>query len=154
MASATESLPFSWQFTAGAIAGVSEICLMYPLDGKTRLAQFVVVKTRFQLQRGQAREYKSIASCLLAIIKKEGFLKLYRGILPPIAVEAPKRATKFAANEEFTMLYKRLFKVSEMTQPLSILTGVSAGITEAFIVVPFELVKIRLQDAKNVQCRL
>lgn len=33
-----------------------------------------------------------------------------------------------------------------MTQSLSILTGATAGATESFIVVPFELVKIRLQD--------
>lgn len=33
-----------------------------------------------------------------------------------------------------------------MSQPLSILTGATAGATEAFVVVPFELVKIRLQD--------
>jgi solute carrier family 25 (mitochondrial 2-oxodicarboxylate transporter), member 21 len=33
-----------------------------------------------------------------------------------------------------------------MTQSLSILTGASAGATETFVVVPFELVKIRLQD--------
>lgn len=33
-----------------------------------------------------------------------------------------------------------------MNQSLSILTGASAGATEAFVVVPFELVKIRLQD--------
>jgi len=33
-----------------------------------------------------------------------------------------------------------------MNQQLSVLTGASAGATEAFIVVPFELVKIRLQD--------
>ena len=33
-----------------------------------------------------------------------------------------------------------------MTQSLSILTGASAGATEAFVVVPFELIKIRLQD--------
>lgn len=33
-----------------------------------------------------------------------------------------------------------------MNQELSILTGASAGATEAFVVVPFELVKIRLQD--------
>lgn len=33
-----------------------------------------------------------------------------------------------------------------MTQSLSILTGATAGATEAFVVVPFELVKIRLQD--------
>jgi solute carrier family 25 2-oxodicarboxylate transporter 21 len=34
----------------------------------------------------------------------------------------------------------------QMNQSLSILTGASAGATEAFVVVPFELVKIRLQD--------
>ncbi len=33
-----------------------------------------------------------------------------------------------------------------MTQGLSVATGVSAGITEAFVVVSFELVKIRMQD--------
>ena len=33
-----------------------------------------------------------------------------------------------------------------MDQKLSILTGATAGATEAFVVVPFELVKIRLQD--------
>ncbi len=33
-----------------------------------------------------------------------------------------------------------------MTQQLSILTGATAGATESFVVVPFELVKIRLQD--------
>lgn len=33
-----------------------------------------------------------------------------------------------------------------MTQSLSILTGASAGASEAIVVVPFELVKIRLQD--------
>lgn len=33
-----------------------------------------------------------------------------------------------------------------MNQPLSVLTGASAGATESFVVVPFELVKIRLQD--------
>lgn len=33
-----------------------------------------------------------------------------------------------------------------MNQSLSVLTGASAGATEAFVVVPFELVKIRLQD--------
>lgn len=33
-----------------------------------------------------------------------------------------------------------------MDRKLSILTGASAGATEAFVVVPFELVKIRMQD--------
>ena len=33
-----------------------------------------------------------------------------------------------------------------MTQSLSVLTGASAGATESLVVVPFELIKIRLQD--------
>lgn len=33
-----------------------------------------------------------------------------------------------------------------MTQSLSVLTGATAGATESLVVVPFELVKIRLQD--------
>lgn len=36
-----------------------------------------------------------------------------------------------------------------MDQSLSVLTGISAGITEAFVVVSFELVKIRMQDRNN-----
>lgn len=61
-------------------------------------------------------------------------------------MEAPKRATKFAANDEWGKFYRNAFGAPKMTQPLSILTGASAGATEAFVVVPFELVKIRLQD--------
>lgn len=60
-------------------------------------------------------------------------------------MEAPKRATKFAANDEWGKAYRNLFGVSKMNQSLSILTGASAGATESFVVVPFELVKIRLQ---------
>lgn len=71
--------------------------------------------------------------------------RLYRGISAPILMEAPKRATKFAANDEWGKVYRNLFGVSKMNQSLSILTGASAGATEAFVVVPFELVKIRLQ---------
>lgn len=61
-------------------------------------------------------------------------------------MEAPKRATKFAANDAWGKFYRDLFGVSKMTQSLSVLTGATAGATESFVVVPFELVKIRLQD--------
>jgi hypothetical protein len=78
------------------------------------------------------------------------FSRLYRGIVPPILVEAPKRAIKFSANEQYTKLYKSLYKTDKMTQGMSIMSGVSAGCTEAVVIVPAELVKIRLQDKANV----
>lgn len=61
-------------------------------------------------------------------------------------MEAPKRATKFAANDSWGSFYRNLFGMPQMTQSLSVLTGATAGATESFVVVPFELVKIRLQD--------
>ncbi|KAI9491587.1 mitochondrial carrier domain-containing protein [Zychaea mexicana] len=130
-------LPFHFQFLAGAIAGISEILTMYPLD---------VVKTRAQLS---TTGNVGIVQSLKDIVKKEGPATLYRGIAAPILVEAPKRATKFAANEQYTTLYKKMFGMDKVTQPLAIATGVSAGVTEAVIIVPFELVKIRMQDKAN-----
>ncbi|VBB79878.1 Putative mitochondrial 2-oxodicarboxylate carrier [Podospora comata] len=113
---------------------------MYPLD---------VVKTRVQLQTGKAAAadtYNGMFDCFSKIIRNEGFSRLYRGITAPILMEAPKRATKFAANDKWGKFYRELFGQTQMTQSLSVLTGASAGATESFVVVPFELVKIRLQD--------
>ncbi|KAJ1947771.1 hypothetical protein GGF37_000148 [Kickxella alabastrina] len=136
------ALPFHFQFAAGAIAGVSEILCMYPLD---------VAKTRLMLQvgKGGSDQYKSIIDVFSRIIKEEGPTRLYRGILPPIMVEAPKRAIKFASNDTYGTAYMKLFGAEKLTQPLAILTGVSAGITEAMIVATPELVKIRLQAKEN-----
>jgi solute carrier family 25 (mitochondrial 2-oxodicarboxylate transporter), member 21 len=75
--------------------------------------------------------------------------RLYRGIVAPILVEAPKRAVKFASNEQYTKLYQHLFNIPNVTQQLSIMTGISAGMTEALIVTSFELIKIRMQDKRN-----
>jgi solute carrier family 25 2-oxodicarboxylate transporter 21 len=135
-----QPLPFVYQFAAGAVAGVSEILVMYPLD---------VVKTRVQLQKGAGtgeEAYKGMFDCFRKIVKNEGFSRLYRGITAPVMLEAPKRATKFAANDSWGLFYRNLFGVEKQTQPLAVLTGATAGATEAIVVVPFELVKIRLQD--------
>lgn len=90
--------------------------------------------------------YTGMMDCFRKIIKNEGPSRLYRGIGAPIMMEAPKRATKFAANDSWGVFYRNLFGVEKANQPLAILTGATAGATEAFVVVPFELVKIRLQD--------
>ncbi|CAF0857554.1 unnamed protein product [Adineta steineri] len=88
------------------------------------------------------------------IVQHEGVGRLYRGIIPPILMEAPKRATKFAANDMWGQFYRKLFDVEKTNQSLSILTGASAGAMESFVIVPFELVKIRLQDKKSAHLYL
>lgn len=71
--------------------------------------------------------------------------RLYRGIMSPFMMEAPKRAVKFGANGWWGSIFTNNGK-EKMTQSLATLTGCFAGATESFIVTPFELVKIRLQD--------
>jgi len=131
-------LPFVANFAAGAIAGISEILTFYPLD---------VVKTRMQLETGKSKH--GLVGTFKGIVKEEGFGRLYRGLVPPLMLEAPKRAVKFAANDFWGKTFLGLTGESKMTQQLSILTGCSAGATESFVVVPFELVKIKLQDKKS-----
>jgi solute carrier family 25 (mitochondrial 2-oxodicarboxylate transporter), member 21 len=131
-------LPFQYSLFAGAVAGVSEILTMYPLD---------VIKTRFQIQVGNS-EYKSIGDCFTKMVKNEGFGSLYRGILPPIMVEAPKRAIKFGANDQYSKLYSEQFGLQKGVG-FSMLTGMSAGITEALVVSGPDLLKIRMQDKRN-----
>ncbi|KAF9961609.1 hypothetical protein BGZ72_002923 [Mortierella alpina] len=155
-------LPFAFQFLAGAIAGVTEISCMYPLD---------LVKTRLQLQPASLKSpyaatvsalattaktsvetvpYTSIVDCLRKVVQQEGLLNLYRGVLPPILAEAPKRAIKFGANEQWGFALKKLFSLDRLTALQAGFVGSMAGATEAVMVTPFDLVKVRLQDRHSL----
>jgi len=100
-----------------------------------------------QLETGKSTQ--GLVGSFKTIIAEEGFGRLYRGLVPPLMLEAPKRATKFAANDFWGKTYMNMSGESKMTQSLYILTGCSAGATESFVVVPFELVKIKLQDKRS-----
>ena len=83
--------------------GCIEVSIMHPLD---------LVKTRFQLQSnvhaaasGQA-QYSGVADCMRTMYRSEGVLSFWKGVLPPILVETPKRAWKFCTFEQFRTLFK------------------------------------------------
>lgn len=128
-------LPTYYTLGAGAVAGIFELACLYPLD---------VVKTRLQLQR-QARSDapRGIARMLVSIVRHEGLATLYRGIAPLLVLEAPKRALKFGANDAWG---KAMRPVVRHQRVRAVVTGCLAGATESLMVVPFELVKVRLQD--------
>ena len=126
-------LTFPESILAGGIAGIVEISIMYPLD---------VVKTHAQLNSGQNQ---NMFAHLKELVAQRGF-GIYRGIIPPMMAEAPKRAIKFAANSK----YQTIFNFPAHPQFGAICAGVCAGLTEAFVVVPFELVKIRMQSLENL----
>lgn len=60
---------------------------MQPLD---------LIKTRLQLQRtGTAGvNYSGVIDCFKKMYIHEGFLSFYKGIVPPVLAETPKRAVK------------------------------------------------------------
>lgn len=90
------------QIGAGGSAGFVEVCIMHPLD---------LVKTRLQLQtskvanRSDPHYYTGILDCFKKMYKHEGMFSFWKGIIPPILAETPKRATKFFCFEQ----YKKMF---------------------------------------------
>lgn len=130
------------QSLAGGGAGFIEVCIMHPMD---------IVKTRFQLQVktkiNNPHYYNGIRDCMIKIYKNEGLGAFWKGIVPPILAETPKRAVKFFTFEQ----YKKLFLFGSNTPtPLTYsFAGLCAGITEGILVNPFEVVKIKLQSNRE-----
>ncbi|KAL5008111.1 hypothetical protein ScPMuIL_013692 [Solemya velum] len=128
------------QFAAGGCAGFVEVSIMHPLD---------LIKTRFQIQRGpeDPHRYTSLADCFRKIYKQEGFLSFYKGIFPPLLAETPKRAVKFFTFER----YKTLFSHGDYLHASWVFTfaGLFAGLTEAVVINPFEVVKVGLQAERQ-----
>ncbi|KAI3609763.1 putative odc2-mitochondrial 2-oxodicarboxylate carrier [Moniliophthora roreri] len=147
-------LPFIANFAAGAIAGVSEILTFYPLGQNAHATFYGQVERRFTRKfsnNHKGRRCWSFVSSIqyLHIPHSLRLSSHYEGLVPPLLLEAPKRAVKFAANDFWGRTFLQMTGEKKMNQQLSILTGCSAGATESFVVVPFELVKIRLQDKSS-----
>lgn len=150
------------QIAAGGSAGFVEVCIMHPLDlVKTRLQLQTKLRTPLPMAATIAHTaaatrpmvvpatataavyYTGVADCIAKMYRLEGVGALWKGIVPPILAETPKRATKFVCFEQ----YKRFFLFgSERATPLTYsLAGFGAGVTEAIIVNPFEVVKVAMQ---------
>ncbi|KAH0553620.1 mitochondrial 2-oxodicarboxylate carrier [Cotesia glomerata] len=130
------------QIGAGGSAGFVEVCAMHPMD---------IIKTRLQLQVKTAEVnplyYTGIRDCMKKMYHNEGLGAFWKGILPPIIAETPKRALKFFTFEQ----YKQLFTSgSDLPIPVILaLAGFCAGITEGLVVNPFEVVKVHLQSNRS-----
>uniref|UniRef100_A0A915EM02 Mitochondrial 2-oxodicarboxylate carrier n=1 Tax=Ditylenchus dipsaci TaxID=166011 RepID=A0A915EM02_9BILA len=73
----------------------------------------------------------------------------FNGYLPPILAETPKRATKFLTFAQYTKILES-FGDALPAWSRHPLAGLFSGLTEAIVVCPFEVVKVRLQSEHNV----
>uniref|UniRef100_A0A4W5PWU8 Mitochondrial 2-oxodicarboxylate carrier n=1 Tax=Hucho hucho TaxID=62062 RepID=A0A4W5PWU8_9TELE len=102
----------------------------------------------FQIQRGTSdpHNYKSLVDCFRTVLRNEGIYGFYKGILPPILAETPKRAVKFFTFEQ----YKKLLSLTGLSAGLALsVAGLGSGLTEALVVNPFEVVKVGLQANRD-----
>ncbi|XP_074598425.1 mitoferrin-1-like isoform X2 [Brevipalpus obovatus] len=133
-----ESLPNGYNFhvhmLAGAIAGIMEHSVMYPVDS---------VKTRMQsLYPGGGVVYRTVPGALYKIIKNEGFKRPFRGISLMVGGAGPAHALYFSCYEKM----KRVFSGTETggRSPLA-QAGSLATILHDAVMNPVEVVKQRLQ---------
>ncbi|XP_072545687.1 mitochondrial 2-oxodicarboxylate carrier isoform X2 [Salminus brasiliensis] len=110
--------------------------------------QLSTCSQRFQIQRGASdpNSYKGLGDCFRTIFRNEGVYGFYKGILPPILAETPKRAVKFFTFEQ----YKKLLSFTPLSQGMALsVAGLGSGLTEALVVNPFEVVKVSLQANRD-----
>jgi hypothetical protein len=134
--------------TAGAIGSIVALLLTFPV---------ATVKVRLQAQRRNisasssfskigTKPTSSNAIALISnIIKKEGFTKLYAGLLPALGKQA---GTNFIFYYFFDILKRFLVKKKNKTSVLlSMLHGMASGACVQLIMLPTDLVVTRLMAA-------
>ncbi|KAJ8709462.1 hypothetical protein PYW08_009466 [Mythimna loreyi] len=119
--------------TAGAIAGVMEHCIMYPLDS---------VKTRMQSLR--SAHNSSISETFRHMVKKEGLLRPIRGMSAVVMGAGPAHACFFASYEYCKHALSQLtrHRHDHITHGLS---GCIASLIHDAVSNPAEVVKQRMQ---------
>ncbi|KAJ5775903.1 uncharacterized protein N7511_000914 [Penicillium nucicola] len=135
-------------FALGSVAGAFGAFMVYPID---------LVKTRLQNQRSSRpgeRLYNNSIDCARKVIRNEGFLGLYSGVIPQLIGVAPEKAIKLTVNDLVRGYFtdKDTHRIKYMHE---VLAGGTAGACQVVFTNPLEIVKIRLQVqgeiAKNVE---
>lgn len=82
------------RFALGSVAGATGATVVYPID---------LVKTRMQNQRAGSYigelMYRNSFDCFKKVVRHEGVLGLYRGLLPQLVGVCPEKAIKLTVND-------------------------------------------------------
>ncbi|EAS33681.3 mitochondrial carrier protein [Coccidioides immitis RS] len=125
-------------FALGSLAGAFGAFMVYPID---------LVKTRMQNQRSARvgeKLYNNSVDCARKVIRNEGVLGLYSGVLPQLIGVAPEKAIKLTVNDLVRGTFTEK-KTGNIWWPYELLAGGTAGACQVVFTNPLEIVKIRLQ---------
>ncbi|XP_063227568.1 mitoferrin-1 [Bacillus rossius redtenbacheri] len=132
-----ESLPTNdvvTHMTAGAVAGVMEHCIVYPLDS---------VKTRMQnLSPSSNAAYRGVGETLVRMVKNEGVLRPVRGMSAVVVGAGPAHALYFSCYEYLKETFTRATGFNHLAYGAA---GCVATLLHDGVMNPAEVVKQRLQ---------
>ena len=112
---------------------------------------FPIDKIKTRMQSSPSGTSQSIVGTLREIVKKEGPLKLYRGLQAQLVGITPEKAVKLTVNDLLrkAMIKRHQLESGETAVQLSVfeemLAGMGTGMVQVIITNPIELIKIRLQ---------
>jgi len=120
------------------MAGCTATTVAQPLD---------VLRTRFVAQ-GEPRRYTSISQASLMLIKEEGFLAMYKGLIPNLIQVGPQTGFQFGFYAALTSVWAMAFARTEgslIGRTESLICGGVAGMGAKAVVYPLDMIKKRLQ---------
>jgi solute carrier family 25 citrate transporter 1 len=130
---------------AGVCAGTSEaICAVTPMETiKTRVAD---------AQRSGSGQYKGSLDATIKILKKEGPMGIYRGVVPTILKQSTNQAVRFPVQSFFMGVLVGDDKVKRANPLYNGFAGALAGGVSVLVTMPQDTVKTRMQgeDAKKL----
>ncbi|NXN81032.1 MFRN1 protein, partial [Bombycilla garrulus] len=136
-----ESLPsgaaLGTHMVAGAVAGIMEHTIMYPVDS---------VKTRMQsLQPDPKAQYRSVYGALKKMVQTEGFWTPLRGVNVTMLGAGPAHAMYFACYEKMKKSLSDIFQPGGNSHLANGIAGSVATLLHDAVMNPAEVVKQRLQ---------
>ncbi|XP_066123440.1 mitoferrin-1 isoform X1 [Saccopteryx bilineata] len=136
-----ENLPtsasLSTHMTAGAMAGILEHSVMYPVDS---------VKTRMQsLNPDPKAQYTSVYGALKRIMRTEGFWRPLRGLTVMVLGAGPAHAMYFACYENMKRTLNAVFHHQGNSHLANGIAGSMATLLHDAVMNPAEVVKQRMQ---------
>ncbi|XP_028313825.1 mitoferrin-2-like [Gouania willdenowi] len=122
---------------AGAVAGIMEHCLMYPID---------CVKTRMQsLQPDPSARYRNVMDALRQIVRTEGLWRPVRGVNVLAVGAGPAHALYFACYEKIKFSLSYAIHPGTNSHFANGVAGCAATVLHDGLMNPAEVVKQRIQ---------
>lgn len=139
------AIPTYVMAVSGSLGGLVEACCLQPID---------VIKTRLQLDPQLQREYRGIWHCGATMVEREGVRALWKGLMPFATHLTLKYTLRMGSHAVFQSALADA-QTRELSASGRLAAGFGAGVVEAVaIVTPFEVVKIRLQQQRQVSKEL